>query len=193
MTASRWPSLASALAVCWAVVACARPSPSPFTAAETDAALAPARDLWSLCYAGTKLERAKVVASLDYSLNVAADGSVRSVPRRVDPDRPELVECVRARLNQLRFPARGKDHLDVHFELGPRGAAAATPRTPKQQALGTCEPPCTDGFSCRYEASAPRGVCRVTPGRCRFGRDCAPSQACQRHTELLGVCVDPRP
>lgn len=193
MTASRSPSWANAAWLALLALACTSPRPSPFTEAETDAALAPARDLWSRCYAGTQLEREKKIATLDYSLNVRADGSVDSVPRHVEPDQPALVECTRARLNTLRFPARAKDRLDVHFELGPRGAAGATPRPPKRQSLGTCEPACTDGFSCHYEESAPRGVCRVTPGRCRFGRDCAPSQACQRHAEQLGVCVDPRP
>ncbi|RYZ10073.1 MAG: hypothetical protein EOO73_00385 [Myxococcales bacterium] len=192
MTDLRWPSWASGGLLAWGV-ACAPPRPSPFTPAETDAALAPARDLWSRCYAGTELERQGRLATLDYSLDVAADGSVTSVPRRVEPDLPVLVECARERLNQLRFPVRGRDHLDVHFELGPRGAEAGIPRAAEPRAAGTCEPACRDGYSCHYEASAPRGVCRVTSGRCRFGRDCAPSQACQRQTELLGVCVDPRP
>jgi hypothetical protein len=172
-------------------MACTRPLPSPFTVAETDAALAPARDLRARCYVGTELERAGTTASLDYDLNVAADGSVRSVPRRVVPDEPRLVECVRHRLDQLRFPARGKDHLNVHFELGPHTAAA--PRAPREERLGTCEPPCGDGFSCHYEAGNPRGVCRVTTGRCRFTKDCGPAQACERLAEPLGVCVDPRP
>jgi hypothetical protein len=192
MTASRWRLWASA-ATSGSLLACGTPPPPPFTAAETDVALAPARDLWSRCYVGTELERRKETATLDYSLNVGADGSVKSIPQRVDPDRPEHVECVRVRLNQLRFPARAKDRIYVHFELGPRGPDGATPRAPREQALGTCEPACADGFSCHYEASAPRGVCRVTTGRCRFGRDCAPTQSCQRHTERLGVCVDPRP
>lgn len=190
--ASRWRSWAE-LGALGLAVACGPPRPSPFTPAETDAALAPARDLGARCYAGTELEHAGRVVTLDYALNVSAEGTVSSVPRRVEPDRPELVECVRHRLNQLRFPARGKDHLEVHFELGPRGEATATPRTPEAAALGTCEPACADGFSCHYEPESPRGVCRVTPGRCRFNRDCAPLQACRRRAERLGVCVDPGP
>ncbi len=182
-----------AVAALVALAACGRSTPSPFTQAETDAVLAPARDLWARCYSGTELERAGRSVALDYDLNVAADGAVRSVPRKVEPEDPALVECVRHRLNELRFPARGKDNLSVHFELGPRGAEAGTPKAPRQESLGTCEPACEDGFSCHYEPKAPRGVCRVTPGRCRFARDCAPSQACQRHAEPLGVCVDPRP
>jgi len=114
--------------VAWAgTLSCAPPRPSPFTVAETDAALAPARDLRARCYAGTALERAQRVVSLDYDLNVAPDGSVRSVPRQISPEEPLLVECVRHRLDELRFPARAKDHLNVHFELGPGATAVARP------------------------------------------------------------------
>lgn len=166
-------------------MACSRLQPSPFTVAETDGALAPARDLRARCYVGTALERAGRTASLDYDLNVAADGSVRSVPRQVLPDDPLLVECVRHRLDELRFPARGKDHLNVHFELGPHAATA--PRAPREEQLGTCQPACGDGFSCHYEQGSPGGVCRVTPGRCRFSKDCAPSQVCERRFLLCIV------
>lgn len=187
---SPWLAKAGALGL---LLACAPPRPAPFTREETDSALAPARDLWQRCYADTELARSGQVVTLDYGLNVAADGSVTSVPRQVNPERPELVECVRLRLNQLRFPARAKDHVGVHFELGPGGAGASTPRASSATALGTCEPPCDDGFACRYEPGAPRGVCRVATGRCRSRQDCAPLKVCQRHRVALGVCVDPRP
>jgi hypothetical protein len=170
---------------------CGRPGPAPYTQAETDRALAPARDLRQRCYVGTAFERARRVVAVDYRLNVDSDGSVRSVPVRVSPEDPQLVECVRHRLDELRFPARAKDHIDVHFELGPSGSVSAS--APREARAGTCEPPCTDGFSCHYEPSAERGVCRVTQGRCRFDRDCAASQACQRFSEPLGVCVERQP
>lgn len=105
---------------------CGAPRPSPYSRAETDAALAPARDLRARCYAGTELERARQRVTLDYDLNVDRDGAVRSVPRAVDPDQPALVECVRHRLNELRFPARGRDRLSVHFELGPDGPGSSS-------------------------------------------------------------------
>jgi len=191
--ASRSPS-----SIEWALVAgavmvagCARPTPSPFSRAETDQALAPARDLRQRCYVGTRFERERQRLTLEFRLNVAADGRVRSVPTWIEPEDPELVECVRHRLDELRFPVRGRDHVDVHFELGPDPAVGIEPRRDVQ--LGTCEPACTDGFSCHYEPQAPRGVCRVTPGRCRFQRDCAPSQACQRLAEPLGVCIERSP
>jgi hypothetical protein len=189
MTASRWRSFSSALLL---LAACGPPRAAPFTQAETDAALAPARDLRARCYVGTALERAGTKVVLGYDLNVAADGSVRSVPRYVEPEEPALVECVRHRLDELRFPARAKDHLNVDFELGPNGAGSEL-QTIKERTLGTCKPACEDGFSCHYEASAPRGVCRVETGRCRFDRDCAPSQSCQRLAEPLGVCIERTP
>jgi len=100
-------------------VACSRPVPAPFTRAETDRALAPARDLWQRCYAGTRFASAKQLVTVEYRLNVDPSGGVHSVPTFVQPEDPGLVECVRHRLDELRFPARGKDHIDVHFELGP--------------------------------------------------------------------------
>lgn len=170
---------------------CGAPPPAPYTQAETDRALAPARDLRQRCYVGTAFERARQVAIVEYRLNVDPDGSVHSVPVLVRPEDPGLVECVRHRLDELRFPARGKDHIDVHFELGPGGSVSAS--APREVQAGTCEPPCADGFACHYEPAATRGVCRVAPGRCRFERDCAPSQTCQRFSEPLGICAERQP
>lgn len=192
MTDSRLRSCSKVIGALLALVACGPPRAAPFTAQETEAALAPAHDLRARCYAGTALERAGTKVVLGYDLNVAPDGSVRSVPRYVEPENPALVECVRHRLDELRFPARGKDQINVNFELGPNDQGSE-PQTIKEQALGTCEPPCGDGFTCHYEKGSPRGVCRVQTGRCRFDRDCAPSQGCQRLAEPLGVCIERTP
>jgi hypothetical protein len=169
---------------------CGPARPAPFSQAETEQALAPAADLRQRCYAGTELERSGVRATLDYDLNVSPDGSARSVPRVVEPDEPRLVECVRHRLDSLRFPARAKDHLSLHFELGPgRSGSARVP--PRALLAGTCDPPCGDGFTCHYEGGKnARGECRVETGRCRFDRDCASLQACHRLAEALGVCQE---
>jgi hypothetical protein len=193
---SRWWIDAAPLFLAWVLVVlgCGRPAPAPFTSAETDHALAPARDLWQRCYAGSVFERTGQLVTLEYRLNVDLQGSVRSVPTLVHPEDHTLVECVRHRLDELRFPARGKDHIDLHFELGPSGRPARLASTsPRQLRPGTCEPPCGDGFSCHYERSNVQGVCRVESGRCRFERDCTPSQACQRLAEPLGVCVERNP
>ncbi|HYQ16953.1 MAG TPA: hypothetical protein VEQ58_14380 [Polyangiaceae bacterium] len=176
-------------------VGCASPGRPPYTSAETERALAPTRDLRARCYAGTDLERAGRAALLDYDIGVQADGSVRSVPVRVDPEKPELVECVRHRLDELKFPPRGRDRLSLHFELLPTAPAptirSSHERPGTEEQLGTCEPPCAEGFSCHYEPKhAAQGVCRVSTGRCRFDRDCPPSQACQRLSERLGVCSE---
>lgn len=188
---SHWWTETAALSGVVLALGCTKPLPAPFTPEETNRALAPARDLRQRCYVGSPFERARQVVVVEYVLNVAPDGSVRSVPTLIEPEDPALVECVRHRLDELRFPARGKDHIDVHFELGPEGTVAGSP--PREVQAGTCEPPCGDGFSCHYEPGAPRGVCRVEPGRCRFQRDCSPSQACQRFSEPLGVCVERQP
>lgn len=169
--------------------ACAQVRAPVYTGAEIDAALAPARDLWGRCYAGSELARAGSLVTLEYRLNIDPRGEVRSVPTWVKPESPRLIECVRLRLDRLRFAPRAKDHLNVHFELGPTGTKASLEPAPVR-ASGTCRPACTDGFSCRYEPGSPRGVCRVQVGRCRFDADCAVLQGCQRSAEPLGVCVE---
>jgi hypothetical protein len=101
------------------LASCGAPAPSAYSPAETDQALAPAKDLRARCYAGTSLERAGKSARLEYQLDVAADGSVKSIPRFVEPEVPALVECVRHRLDELRFPARARDRLNLAFEFRP--------------------------------------------------------------------------
>jgi hypothetical protein len=186
-----WIEVLTLVAATLATTACGKPTPAPFSREETEQALAPAHDLWQRCYAGTAFERSRRSVTVEYRLNVDAGGNVRSVPTFVSPEDPTLVECVRHRLDDLHFPARAKDHIELHFELGPAGPVSVAAHAGSR--LGTCEPPCAAGFSCHYEAAAAPGVCRVMPGRCRFERDCAPSQACQRLSEPLGVCAERNP
>lgn len=103
--------------------ACGAPPPPAYTTAETERALAPARELLARCYRGGPWQRAQRSVRLSYQLDVAADGSVKAIPRFVDPDEPALVECTRRQLQQLEFPARGRDRLTVDFELGPSRAS----------------------------------------------------------------------
>ncbi|MEI9948520.1 MAG: hypothetical protein WDO74_05930 [Pseudomonadota bacterium] len=56
---------------------------------------------------------------LDFQLEVAPSGSVRATPTFSSPEDPEIIECVRHELNTIVFPARGRDRLDLHFEMGP--------------------------------------------------------------------------
>lgn len=98
---------------------CGAPAPPAYSRAETEQALAPAHDVRARCYAGTVLERSGRAARLEYQLDVARDGSVRSVPRLVEPENPALVECVRHRLDALRFPARARDRITLSFEFHP--------------------------------------------------------------------------
>jgi hypothetical protein len=55
---------------------------------------------------------------LDFKLEIDPSGAVRAIPAFADPDDPEVIECVRHELNKIRFPARGRDRLDLHFEMG---------------------------------------------------------------------------
>jgi hypothetical protein len=123
----RWGCLASWLV---GLACCGAPPPSAYSRAETDQALAPAKDLRARCYAGTPLEQAGQSARLEYQLDVAADGSVKSIPRFVEPEVPALVECVRHRLDELRFPARARDRLNLAFEFQPLSAPRRPDGTP---------------------------------------------------------------
>jgi hypothetical protein len=113
--------------------ACASRAPaSPFSSAEIDHALAPLKSLEARCYAGSESGRSARLAVLDFSLEVAASGSVKAVPTFAEPEEPALLECLRQALDRLVFPARGRDRLQLHLELGraaaeKSGAAPAPP------------------------------------------------------------------
>jgi hypothetical protein len=110
----------------WLGLGCtSRPTSSPFTAAEIDRALAPTRTLRARCYLGSAAARAARPAVFEVTLQVEASGRVRAVPTFASPEEPALIECVRRALDDLRFPARGRDRLQLHFEL--RSALAPTP------------------------------------------------------------------
>lgn len=109
------------------LAACAPPHvAAPYTDAEIDRALTPVRGLRARCYAPSRsaAQRARVV--VDFTLAVEDDGAVRSRPKYASADDAELLECLRHGLDALRFPARGREWLRVHLELGP----AVTPRSP---------------------------------------------------------------
>ena len=95
-----------------------QPATSPFSAAETNQALAPAKQLRPLCYDSSALAHAGKKIVLDFKLEIEATGEVRAIPTFVEPDDPEVIECVRHELNRIRFPARGRDRLELHFEMG---------------------------------------------------------------------------
>jgi len=95
-----------------------QPAASPFSTAETNQALAPAQQLRPRCYDSSALARAGKKIVLDFKLEIEPSGAVRAIPTFADPDDPEVIECVRRELNAIRFPARGRDRLDLHFEMG---------------------------------------------------------------------------
>src|ERR1700753_2124001 len=86
-----------ALAAAW-LSGCSSPPPpkSPFTDAETNQALAPVRGLRAHCYDSSALAQAHQKIVLDFELEVEPSGTVRAIPKLVQPKSPEVVECVRA-------------------------------------------------------------------------------------------------
>jgi hypothetical protein len=111
-------SLFAATVVCSFGCGSGQPAASPFSAAETNQALAPAQQLRPRCYDSSALARAGKKIVLDFKLEVEPSGAVRAIPTFAAPDDPDVIECVRHELNQIRFPARGRDRLDLHFEMG---------------------------------------------------------------------------
>jgi hypothetical protein len=92
--------------------------PPPFTAAETNRALAPVKEFESRCYEGSDSQRAKRVVRLEYVLYVDEHGAVRSDPIAGDLE-PRVIECMRAGLDSLKFPAkRERDQLRLDVQLG---------------------------------------------------------------------------
>jgi hypothetical protein len=92
--------------------------PPPFTAAETNRALAPVKGLESRCYEGSESQRANRIVWLQFVLYVDEHGAVRSDPVAGDLE-PRVIECLRAGLDSLKFPAKGeRDQLRLDVQLG---------------------------------------------------------------------------
>jgi len=93
-----------------------------YSAAEVDQALLPVKALRARCYAGSAAARAGHAATFAFSVQIAASGHVQAIPTFADPEEPPLIECLRHGLNELRFPARARDRLELHLELRPPAA-----------------------------------------------------------------------
>ena len=94
--------------------------PPPFSPAETEHALAPVKGLEQRCYADSQSQRDRRHVQLEFLLFVDEHGSVRSDPVQGDPHDPALIECLRAGLNGLQFPAENvRDQVHVSFDLTP--------------------------------------------------------------------------
>lgn len=90
----------------------------PYTAAETDRALRPLKELEPRCYSQSQSKLEKRAVRLEFVLYVDERGAVRSDPVLVDPHDAALTECLRAGLNALQFPAKGeRDQIRVSFDL----------------------------------------------------------------------------
>ena len=93
--------------------------PPPFTAAETNRALAPVASLKARCYEQSRTKQQGQYARLTYVLHVREDGRVHSEPIEAQPWDPELIDCLRRGLDEVRFPSKGKtDQVVMEFELG---------------------------------------------------------------------------
>ena len=99
--------------------------PPPYTSAEVDQAFVSVKGLRARCYAGSAAARAGRTATFDFSLLVATSGQVQAIPTFASPEEPELIECLRHGLNEVRFPARARDRLNLHLEIGTAASARA--------------------------------------------------------------------
>jgi hypothetical protein len=92
----------------------------PYTAAETNRALAPGSNLKARCYDGSLSRRQQRAVRLEFILYVDEHGAVRSAPVVGDPRDPRLVECMRSGLDTLRFPPkRAAEQLHLDFDMAP--------------------------------------------------------------------------
>lgn len=93
---------------------------SPFTRAEVNRALAPAAQIERSCYAQSQSRAERRRVQLELIAYVNAQGFVHVDLLSSDARDPELLECLRTRLEELRFPAKGEaDQFRLRFELTP--------------------------------------------------------------------------
>lgn len=108
----------SVAAACGIAACVSGGGPPPFTAAETNKALAPVKEIEQRCYEGSESQQKKRVAHLEFILYVSEQGNVKSEPVGGDLA-PDLIECVRHGLDTLKFPAKGEaDQLHLDVQLG---------------------------------------------------------------------------
>ena len=93
---------------------------APFSEAEINRALAPIEQIKRTCYAGSDSQREKRRVQLEFIAYVTGDGRVHAEPAGPGTFDPALLECLRQRLDQLQFPAKGKqDQFRLRFDLTP--------------------------------------------------------------------------
>jgi hypothetical protein len=96
------------------------PEGSPYSQAEIQRSLAPLSQIERGCYRDSASQRAQRKVQLEMIAYVNERGQVHIDPVLVDPHDPGLTECVRARLSQLQFAAKGRpDQFHLRFELAP--------------------------------------------------------------------------
>jgi hypothetical protein len=96
------------------------PEGSPYSQAEVKKSLAPVSQIERGCYRDSVSQRAGRKVQLEMIAYVNERGHVHVDPVLIDPHDPGLTECVRARLSQLQFAAKGRpDQFHLRFELQP--------------------------------------------------------------------------
>lgn len=96
------------------------PEASPYSQAELNRSLAPVSQIERGCYAGSVSQKQQRKVRLEMIAYIHPEGSVHIDPVVVDPADPALTQCVRTRLSQLQFAAKGRaDQLHLRFELKP--------------------------------------------------------------------------
>lgn len=93
---------------------------APFSEAEVNRALAPVEQIKRTCYAGSNSQREKRRVQLEFIAYVGAKGEVHTEPAGPGTFDPALLECLRQHLDELQFPAKGReDQFHLRFDLTP--------------------------------------------------------------------------
>jgi len=96
------------------------PERSPYSQAEMQRSLAPVSQIERGCYQDSVSQRARRKVRLEMIAYVNEQGGVHIDPVLVDPADPQLTQCVRSRLSQLQFAAKGRaDQFHLRFDLQP--------------------------------------------------------------------------
>ena len=113
-------SLALSLWAAACTSAAFEPEAGPYSQTEINRSLAPVAQIERGCYGPSRSKQSKRKVRLEMIAYVNEQGQVHIDPVLVDPGDPELTECVRTRLSQLQFAAKGRgDQFHLRFELAP--------------------------------------------------------------------------
>jgi hypothetical protein len=96
------------------------PEVGPYSQTEINRSLAPVAQIERGCYGASLSRQQQRKVRLEMIAYVNERGQVHIDPVLVDPADPALTECVRTRLSQLQFAAKGRgDQFRLRFNLAP--------------------------------------------------------------------------